>query len=60
MAIIAFFTIMSMSSFAQEKTGKEPMQESFFPPELVMQHQVEIQLKKEQKELIINGTFKMK
>ena len=51
---IAIFMIVPFSSFAQENPGKDPMQEFFFPPELVMRYQNEIQLKKEQKELIIS------
>jgi Spy/CpxP family protein refolding chaperone len=46
--------IAGIHSFAQGNPTKDPMQEFFFPPELVMQYQNEIQLKKEQKELIIS------
>ena len=52
MAIVSFMFV-AFGSFAQENTGKDPMQEFFFPPDLVMRYQNEIQLKKEQKELII-------
>jgi Spy/CpxP family protein refolding chaperone len=47
--------ITTFHSFAQENTGKDPMQEFLYPPELVMRYQNEIQLKKEQKELIIGA-----
>ena len=54
----ALFTIAlvatSLHALAQENPGKDPMQEFFFPPELVMRFQNEIQLKKEQKEMIIS------
>ena len=50
---IAICIFATLNSFAQENPGKDPMQEFFFPPELVMKYQNEIQLKKEQKELII-------
>ena len=50
---IVIFMFVAFGSFAQENTGKDPMQEFFFPPDLVMRYQNEIQLKKEQKELII-------
>lgn len=43
------------SSFAQENSKKDPMQEFFFPPELVMKYQNEVQLKNEQKEAIISS-----
>ncbi len=41
-------------TFAQENPAKDPMQEYFYPPELVMRYQNEIQLKKEQRELVIS------
>lgn len=50
---VAIFILTTFNSVAQENPGKDPMQEFFFPPELVMRYQNEIQLKKEQKELII-------
>ena len=50
---VAIFILATFNSVAQENPGKDPMQEFFFPPELVMRYQNEIQLKKEQKELII-------
>ena len=52
---IAFCFLVSLTAFAQENAGKDPMQEFFFPPELVMRYQNEIQLKREQKELIIGA-----
>ena len=52
---MAFCFLISLTAFAQENVGKDPMQEFFFPPELVMRYQNEIQLKKEQKELIIGA-----
>jgi Spy/CpxP family protein refolding chaperone len=51
---VVLFIAMSFSGLAQENSGKDPMQEFFFPPELVMRYQNEIQLKKEQKETIIS------
>jgi Spy/CpxP family protein refolding chaperone len=51
---IALFITASLNALAQENPGKDPMQEFFFPPELVMRYQNEIQLKKEQKESIIS------
>ncbi len=51
---IALFITASLNALAQESPGKDPMQEFFFPPELVMRYQNEIQLKKEQKESIIS------
>ncbi|MCI0750634.1 MAG: hypothetical protein L0Y35_02235, partial [Flammeovirgaceae bacterium] len=53
LAVVLFIAI-SLSGLAQENPGKDPMQEFFFPPELVMRYQNEIQLKKEQKETIIS------
>ena len=50
---IAIVMLVAINSFAQENAAKDPMQEFLFPPELVMRYQAEIQLKKEQKELII-------
>ena len=47
--------ITTTHSFAQENADKDPMQKFLFPPELVMRYQSEIQLKKEQKELIIGA-----
>ncbi|WP_421796316.1 hypothetical protein [Haliscomenobacter sp.] len=47
--------LTSVCSFAQGSPDKDPMQEYLFPPELVMRYQGEIQLKKEQKELIISS-----
>lgn len=44
----------SIHALAQENPDKDPMQKFFFPPELVMRFQNEIQLKKEQKEMIIS------
>ncbi len=55
MMAIAFYFLISVSASAQENAGKDPLQELFFPPELVMRYQNEIQLKKEQKELIIGA-----
>lgn len=52
--VLIICLIAGIHSFAQGNQGKDPMQEFFFPPELVMQYQNEIQLKKEQKELIIS------
>lgn len=51
--VIAICILATFNTIAQGNPGKDPMLEYFFPPELVMQHQNEIQLKKEQKELII-------
>lgn len=51
---IALFVTASLNVLAQENSGKDPMQEFFFPPEFVMRYQNEIQLKKEQKEMIIS------
>ena len=51
--VFVLAVMASLNSFAQENSGKDPMQEFLFPPELVMRYQNEIQLKKEQKELII-------
>ncbi len=51
---ITLFITASLNALAQENSGKDPMQEFFFPPELVMRYQNEIQLKKEQKEMIIS------
>jgi len=51
--VLILCMITTVPSLAQENTGKDPMQEFLFPPELVMRYQNEIQLKKEQKELII-------
>jgi Spy/CpxP family protein refolding chaperone len=45
---------MSLTGLAQENPGKDPLKQFFFPPELVMRYQNEIQLKKERKELIIS------
>lgn len=53
---IALFIAASLNALAQENPGKDPMHEFFFPPELVMRYQNEIQLKKEQKEIIISTT----
>jgi Spy/CpxP family protein refolding chaperone len=53
LTVVLFFA-MSLTGFAQGNPGKDPMQEFFFPPELVMRYQNEIQLKKEQKETIIS------
>ncbi|MEP7323971.1 MAG: hypothetical protein ABI761_18730 [Saprospiraceae bacterium] len=50
---LAICILATLNAFAQGNPGKDPMQEYFFPPELVMQYQNEIQLKKEQKDLII-------
>jgi Spy/CpxP family protein refolding chaperone len=47
--------LTSLHSFAQENPAKDPMQEFLFPPELVMRFQNEIQLKKEQKDLIMGA-----
>lgn len=52
--LLVICLIASTHSFAQENPSKDPMQEFFFPPEFVMRYQNEIQLKKEQKELIIS------
>ncbi|MBL7990051.1 MAG: hypothetical protein JNN25_01315 [Candidatus Kapabacteria bacterium] len=57
MIIICLLTTTNV--FAQEPrrhepAPKDPLQEFFFPPELVMKHQNEVQLKNEQKEVIIN------
>ena len=51
--VLIICIVATIDSFAQENPGKDPMQEFFFPPELVMRYQNEIQLKKEQKESII-------
>jgi Spy/CpxP family protein refolding chaperone len=53
LTVVLFFA-MSLTGLAQENPGKDPMQECFFHPELVMRYQNEIQLKKEQKETIIS------
>ncbi len=45
----------SFYSFAQENPGKDPLQEYLFSPELVMRYQNEIQLKNDQRELIIGA-----
>jgi Spy/CpxP family protein refolding chaperone len=50
---IVICLLATVDLFAQENPDKDPMQDFFFPPELVMRYQNEIQLKKEQKELII-------
>src|SRR5450432_2378669 len=47
--------ITTIHSLAQENPGKDPMQEFLFAPELVMRYQNEIQLRKEQKEMIIGA-----
>jgi Spy/CpxP family protein refolding chaperone len=57
--IVALIIGIATSTFSYgqqhpEHPGKDPMQESFFPPELVMRYQNDIQLKKDQKELIIS------
>jgi len=51
--LLMFFMISMYPVFAQENPGKDPLQAYLFPPELVMQHQNDIQLKQEQKDLII-------
>lgn len=53
-AVIICLILSITLTFAQENPGKDPMSEFFFPPELVMRYQNEIQLKKEQKDLIIS------
>lgn len=50
---IVIFTA-SFNALAQESPAKDPMQEFFYPPELVMRYQTEIQLNKEQKETIVS------
>jgi hypothetical protein len=53
--VLIICMITTLHSFAQENSGKDPLQEFLFPPELVMRYQNDIQLKKEQKELIIGA-----
>jgi Spy/CpxP family protein refolding chaperone len=53
--VLILCMIAAVHSSAQENPAKDPMQEFLFPPELVMRYQNEIQLKKEQKELIIQA-----
>lgn len=53
LAMVLFMTL-SLTGLAQENPGKDPLQEFFFPPELVMRYQNEILLTKEQKEMIIS------
>lgn len=54
--MIAFICFMAVAkSFAQEPPKKDLLQEFFFPPELVMKYQYEVQLKNEQKESIISS-----
>ncbi|MCI0750935.1 MAG: periplasmic heavy metal sensor [Flammeovirgaceae bacterium] len=47
--VIVLLSASSYTILAQENPGKDPMQDYFFPPELVMRYQNEIQLKKEQR-----------
>jgi Spy/CpxP family protein refolding chaperone len=53
--ILILCIITPVHSFAQDNGKKDPMQEFLFPPELVIRYQNEIQLKKEQKDLIIGA-----
>jgi hypothetical protein len=53
--ILILCMITPVHSFAQNNGGKDPMREFLFPPELVIRYQNEIQLKKEQKDLIIGA-----
>ena len=45
----------TVHSAAQENPAKDPLQALLFPPELVMRYQNDIQLRKEQKEQIIEA-----
>jgi Spy/CpxP family protein refolding chaperone len=54
--MVAFICCIAVApSFAQEPPKKDLLQEFFFPPELVMKYQHEVQLKNEQKESIISS-----
>ncbi len=53
--VIVLLSISSYSVLAQENPGKDPMQDYFFPPELVMRYQNEIELKKEQRVTITSA-----
>ena len=44
---------LSLNVLAQDHSGRDHMEDFFFPPELVMRYQNEIQLRKDQKESII-------
>ncbi len=53
--VIVLIATASLNTLAQENPGKDPMHEFFYPPELVMRYQNEIQLTKEQKEIVISA-----
>ena len=53
LVMLLLILIGAFQSYAQENTGKDPLQAYLFPPELVMQHQNDIDLKKEQKDALM-------